>query len=355
MPSISNEGQILKWQRCIIEGKYPEQRGGHTTVLIKDQYLLVFGGHRYEREGEFTYFNDIQVFDITTNKWKQIRASGLEVAPRYGHSATLVGDRMFVFGGKGTNGNLYRDMVVLDIKNWVWAPVVSQSVSPPARMQHASLQIGRKIVIHGGWDSVSPSYNDIWIFDTGDFSWMQPKTYGVPPSPRYQHSLNLTPDGRILMFGGAHISTTNQITYFKDLYELNTSTMVWSHCVTKGDGPSPRAMHTANLIETKNEDGSVSTKLFVFGGWGTGGMQCEATSKRPGTFSGFVYDLETETWSVCKPKPMLDTVDDLPHKYGHTVCISNAGIYGEDIQEIMMIGGWDGRQATRDVYSLILG
>ena len=40
--------------------------------------------------------------------------------------------------------------------------------------------------------------------------------------------------------------------YFKDLYELNTSTMVWSHCVTKGDGPSPRAMHTANLVKITN-------------------------------------------------------------------------------------------------------
>jgi hypothetical protein len=46
------------------------------------------------------------------------------------------------------------------------------------RFFHASDVVGRKIVVHGGWDETS-TYGDIWIFNTDSFTWMQPKTSGT--------------------------------------------------------------------------------------------------------------------------------------------------------------------------------
>ena len=45
------------------------------------------------------------------------------------------------------------------------------------RFFHASDVVGRKIVVHGGWDETN-TYGDIWIFNTDSFTWMQPKTSG---------------------------------------------------------------------------------------------------------------------------------------------------------------------------------
>ena len=54
------------------------------------------------------------------------------------------------------------------------------------RMNHASVLVGRKIVVHGGWDGVRTCLNDgVWVFDTDTFGWMNPRTAGFTPPPRY--------------------------------------------------------------------------------------------------------------------------------------------------------------------------
>ena len=42
------------------------------------------------------------------------------------------------------------------------------------RFFHAAEVVGRKIVIHGGWDG-SQVFNDTWIFNTDTFVWIQVK------------------------------------------------------------------------------------------------------------------------------------------------------------------------------------
>ena len=84
----------MAFQKCITEGRKPEQRGGHTSVLVGNK-LIVFGGHRYEKDSKFSYFNDIHALDIETLVWKEMPSSGAQMHPRYGHSATLVGRQPF--------------------------------------------------------------------------------------------------------------------------------------------------------------------------------------------------------------------------------------------------------------------
>ena len=45
------------------------------------------------------------------------------------------------------------------------------------RFFHASDVVGRKIVVHGGWNETD-TLGDIWIFNTDSFTWMQPRTSG---------------------------------------------------------------------------------------------------------------------------------------------------------------------------------
>jgi len=79
---------------------------------------------------------------------------------------------MFLFGGKGPNSIVYKDVYFLDLVEWVWVPVKAISASPLARFFHAAEVVGRKIVIHGGWDG-SEVFNDTWIFNTDSFVWIQ--------------------------------------------------------------------------------------------------------------------------------------------------------------------------------------
>ncbi len=60
------------------------------------------------------------------------------------------------------------------------------SSGPVSRLHHSSVIIGRKIVIHGGWNG-SVLFDDLWVFNTDSFSWIKPRTSGFGPCARYGH------------------------------------------------------------------------------------------------------------------------------------------------------------------------
>lgn len=140
----------MVWSHPDMNGTPPCGRGGHSAILA-DTQLVLFGGHYYGKGG-FVYLNDVHVLDVETSTWHDVRCAGEPPPPRYGHTSTLVGRRMFVFGGKGENNAIMKDMYFLDLDEWCWSKVNPTTTSPHARFDHADVLIGSKIVIFGGWD-----------------------------------------------------------------------------------------------------------------------------------------------------------------------------------------------------------
>lgn len=166
--------------------------------------------------GAFNYLNDVHCLDIDSLTWWKPRIKKNDAMPdgRYGHTATLIGDIMYVFGGQGresTGGGsskstpkAFKDMYALELTTWTWQRVRCATAPPAARSGHSAMLMGDKIVIFGGWD-MKRTFSDLWVFDTKAFSWLRPCTTGRPPSPRYGHSCELTDDGRLLVFGGYEV------------------------------------------------------------------------------------------------------------------------------------------------------
>lgn len=256
----SSGGFTFSVNKPILQNKSPPGRGGSTGVYANGK-LVVFGGHFFSGDDKFVYLNETWLLDVENLVWHQVNCSGDLPGPRYGHSAHVLGSRMFVFGGKGPGETVYKDVYFLDLVEWVWVPVNVISEMPLPRFFHASEVVGRKIVIHGGWDG-SDVFNDLWIFNTDSFVWMQPRSAGFGPTPRYGHSLTLTPDGRLLIFGGCSFQDSGIPKYNDDVRQLDVDTMVWSRPRLTGQVPTGRYGHSATLLG----DG----KLFVFGGWGKG-------------------------------------------------------------------------------------
>ena len=63
----------------------------HSFLVI---ILCRFGGYDF-----LDFFNDTWSFDISTRKWTELQCTGSIPSPRGGHSAVLVDDFMYVFGG----------------------------------------------------------------------------------------------------------------------------------------------------------------------------------------------------------------------------------------------------------------
>ena len=57
------------WAFPLIEGVPPCPRGGHTATLA-GQSLIIFGGHYYSgKEVGYAYLNDVHVLDVNQNRW----------------------------------------------------------------------------------------------------------------------------------------------------------------------------------------------------------------------------------------------------------------------------------------------
>jgi len=254
---------------------------------------------------------------------------------RYGHSATVIGSKMFVFGGMGKGGDLYRDLHSLDLISWEWADVRAITASPTPRFNHGCCGIGNKIVVQGGWDGGETAYNDLWVFDTSSFSWTQPRTAGFAPSPRYGHSLTFIPStGQVVVFGGACFDEeVGCLTYLDDVKILDSSSMIWSRPSLSGKTPSPRFMHSACLVEGE--------RIVISGGWGRGGVQAKGESTDPSAYPLSVLDLSSSKWRV----PKRSVKRRVPNRYGHEVVTIAENL-------CMMFGGFDGKQAVNSLLVL---
>ena len=57
------------WAFPLIEGVPPCPRGGHTATLA-GQSLIIFGGHYYcGKEIGYVYLNDVHILDVNQNRW----------------------------------------------------------------------------------------------------------------------------------------------------------------------------------------------------------------------------------------------------------------------------------------------
>lgn len=168
----------LQWKQLLTLGAPPSPRSGHSAVCDSSgKLMVVFGGG--EGWGA-DCFNDLLVLDTTgvaadadgndlvaaggSPIWVRPSFTGTPPAPRTGHSAVLLGSRMFIFGG----GNAVRslnDLHILDISTMTWSRPSDAGALPTARAGHAVCAAGEYMLLFGGAKSDGSCYNDLYILD----------------------------------------------------------------------------------------------------------------------------------------------------------------------------------------------
>ena len=83
-----------------ISGVYPEKVEKQTCVLY-EMLMVFFGGYYCSPDFEYeACYNLISVLDIENMRWvEQVKMTGEEPRGRFAHSATLLEEEMFIFGG----------------------------------------------------------------------------------------------------------------------------------------------------------------------------------------------------------------------------------------------------------------
>ncbi|TNN85554.1 F-box only protein 42 [Liparis tanakae] len=124
-----------EWIRPLASGSYPSPKAGATLVMHKD-LLVLFGGwtrpspyplHQPER-----FFDEIHTYSPSKNWWNCIVTTH-GPPPMAGHSSSVIGNTMVVFGGSLGARQMSNEVWVLDLEQWSWSKPPISGPSPHPR------------------------------------------------------------------------------------------------------------------------------------------------------------------------------------------------------------------------------
>ncbi|KAH3745575.1 Ras subfamily protein [Pelomyxa schiedti] len=209
-PEGTGERVGFRWEKLTTTGGTDKalRRIHHSSVYSHScDSVFIFGGRN-------TFIlNDLWQLSLGTNSWKRLSPQGFQSdnAPnmRYGHSAVIFNDIIFIFGGYDCNGNTCNDVYSYNTLSQSWNSVAAQGEIPP-RYFHSACQYNGKMYIFGGLSANSrdPVDSDLWQLNLETLQWSLITVTGDVPLPRWgsAHTLD-TSSGELHIFGGSFPQT----------------------------------------------------------------------------------------------------------------------------------------------------
>eukprot|EP01080_Neovahlkampfia_damariscottae_P010118 gene10118-2537_t len=306
-----------------VHNQKPEKCYESTCVSFKDN-LYVFGGCKSQKLGrDYTFFNDVFKYEITTNIWSIIpwnRTKGVKPAPRSSHTSIIYDKKMYVFGGTGAEKDVFQDFFSFDFETQTWKEIITiDKEDIPGRYGHSCVLYGDSMIVFGGYKNTTE--NDIWIYYFIEKTWkkIQPSTENKEiPEPTQYQSMNVHQDS-LYIYGGY-----NSTVFYDDLWKFDLKSLTWKNLEYTGVSPGKISNHSSELIDNQ---------IFIFGG------------NRYGLYINDLYKLDLDTFQWKK----IQTNGDLPSpRFGHSITLYNSTIY--------VFSGYDiNSQYTNQLFKFHLG
>lgn len=184
----------------------------HSGVVYKDKIYL-FGGQE-----NFVPSNRLYEYNFLKDEWKQILGKGDIPSPRQDHSAAIIGDSMFIFGGEVVNLSLKNDFYEFNLISQIWKRVyLDPECIPTPRRGHSLIPYKEYIVIFGG-ESQKMKTNDIYFYHTKQRKMIKMKSFNTP-CERVVTTCQIL-DDKMYVFGGSNGELLGDF-YFCKLPNLN--------------------------------------------------------------------------------------------------------------------------------------
>lgn len=157
-----------QWVRPVAMGSYPSPKACATMVEYNGS-LVLFGGWShpipYPLHQSAHYFSELHIYNPVSNRWSHILSLGVEPEALGGHSASVAGHLMIVFGGSPRPGHGTNNIWVFDFlkESWKLQPV-SRNLKPDPRYGQFQTTLDDKhILVMGGCIGPNRPYNDLWM------------------------------------------------------------------------------------------------------------------------------------------------------------------------------------------------
>lgn len=215
----------MNWNKPKIEKSeefgIPSGRYNHTCAAYNNNMIYMFGGF----DGS-NFLNDLWLLvDKSTEtedifEWKRVHDNKEDKntpCARFQHSAAVYKDKMYLFGGKGVNHNIYKDLWTFDFKSHKWTNLNLEGSSPSPRFGHVAQMIHDYMFVFGGCSSSETKYpSEVYCLDLVEMCW-EVKNIPNGPTGRILSSSCIFEKENWFIYGG--ITYNNKI--------LNRSDEVW--------------------------------------------------------------------------------------------------------------------------------
>ncbi|XP_038612131.1 host cell factor 2 isoform X2 [Tachyglossus aculeatus] len=181
---------VVGWSIPVTKGILPSPRESHTAIVYcrKDSgnpKLYVFGGMCGCR------LDDLWQLDIETMTWSQPETKGTVPLPRSLHTANVIGNKMYIFGGwvpqavdnvecsaLDCEWRCTSSFSYLNLDTAEWTVLISDSqedkknLLPRPRAGHCAVAVGTRLYFWSGRDGYKKALNgqvcckDLWYLDT---------------------------------------------------------------------------------------------------------------------------------------------------------------------------------------------
>ncbi|KAK9367673.1 hypothetical protein V1509DRAFT_625899 [Lipomyces kononenkoae] len=237
-------------------------RYGHASELVGNAFIVFGGDTRYPGAKE-KIDDNLYFLNTSTYQWSKAIVTGPRPPARYGHTMTIIGSKLYVFGGQ-FDDNVFNDLYSFDLNTVQGTTTESRwelikpasDVVPATRTNHSAVVFNGKLYVFGGTNS-SGSYNDTWCFDPITVTWKQLSCVGYLPKPTAGHKAAIV--GNIMYIFGGRLSDG---THVRNLASLKLTTNRWYTFQNMGKAPSARSGHTMSVV---------GSKIFTMGGQGAPG------------------------------------------------------------------------------------
>lgn len=139
----------------------PCARRFHSSALIKNEMFVIGGCHSRYRSLNDVYSLDLRPLletgDASKLEWRERKLEGSTFLTRWGHTSTVLGDKIYVFAGRFSND--LNDLLMIDLNNNIIRNVKGALDAPIARRRHCAAFMGSSLLVFGGFNG--EYFNDL--------------------------------------------------------------------------------------------------------------------------------------------------------------------------------------------------
>ncbi|XP_030761818.1 tip elongation aberrant protein 1-like [Sitophilus oryzae] len=270
------------------QGSAPSARAKHSATIV-GEYVYVLGG----RNGNLP-LKDFWRYNLVTGKWQQLKPTGDKLPSLQEHTAVAYKDNIYVFGGEVSfSASTETPLWVYDIRNNSFRKVKTKKgvATPKGRRGHTALVHNGAMLIYGGYQDLKGSCGDLWAFHFDTESWHlvftppNKSSEQCPPS-RHKHSAAIHEE-TLWIYGGM-----TDLQERSDLWKFDFYTKIWTNIKTKVN-PGPLHSHACCKMPSS---------MILFGG--------ERNGQSSNDLWKFIFDVESWEKIVIngvKPQPRSES------------------------------------------------